>query len=137
MDLDVPYAITRRLAATDVSRARARITAALAAEGFGVLTEIDVQATLEKKLGATIAPYVILGACSPQLAHRALARQPAIGLLLPCNVVLAQDGPDVIVSAASPRAMFALVEHDREIEAIAAEADARIGRAMDSLSRGS
>jgi uncharacterized protein (DUF302 family) len=127
---DVPYAITRRLEHIDLAAARARVTAALAAEGFGVLTEIDVATTLEKKIGVHIAPYVILGACNPTLAHRAIAAQPAIGLLLPCNVVLAQEGDDVIVSAASPRAMFSIVVDGGELAPIAEDAEQRLRRAI-------
>lgn len=111
-----------------------RATAALAAEGFGVLTEIDVQATLDKKLGVKTDPYVILGACNPELAHKALTSEPAIGLLLPCNVVVAQDGDDVVVSAASPKAMFAVVgDKDNGLTTIAADAEERLRRALDNV----
>jgi len=130
MRFDVPYGITKRLPKTTVADARARIEQALGAEGFGVLTTIDVQATLKAKIGADTAPYVILGACNPKLAHRALELEPAVGLLLPCNVVVAADGADAIISAAAPRAMFEIVQN-RELEGIAAEADARIRRAVD------
>jgi len=113
--------------------ARTRTTKALQAEGFGVLTEIDVQATLKKKLDVDIAPYVILGACNPQLAHAALTEEPGIGLLLPCNVVLAVDGADVIVSAASPKAMFSVVKASNSIAAIAADAEQRLRRALERI----
>ena len=135
MNFDVPYAITRRISGTTLEATRERITAALKEEGFGVLTEIDVQSTLEKKLGVHTEPYVILGACNPKLAHEALTKEPAIGLLLPCNVVVAQDGKDVVVSAASPRAMFAVVGDAaaRGIASIADDAEARLRRALDRL----
>lgn len=135
MNFDVPYAITRRIPGATLAATRERVTAALEEEGFGVLTEIDVQATLEKKLGVHTAPYVILGACNPKLAHEALTKEPAIGLLLPCNVVLAQDGADVVVSAASPKAMFAVVGDAAAsgVATIAEDAEARLRRALDRL----
>lgn len=135
MSFDVPYGITRRIPATTLAAARQRVTAALKEEGFGVLTEIDVQATLAKKLDVPMEPYVILGACNPKLAHQALTKEPAIGLLLPCNVVLAQEGEDVVVSAASPRAMFAIVGDAaaRGIASIADEAESSLRRALDRL----
>ncbi len=77
----------------DLPAARERLTAALAAEGFGILTEIDVAATLQKKLGVQVEPYVILGACNPRFAHQALQQEEAIGILLPCNVALKQVAP--------------------------------------------
>jgi uncharacterized protein (DUF302 family) len=92
-----------------------------------------VQATLEKKLGVKTEPYVILGACNPKLAHEALQKEPAIGLLLPCNVVVAQDGADVVVSAASPRAMFEVVKSVAGIDEVATAAEERLRRAIDSL----
>jgi uncharacterized protein (DUF302 family) len=131
MNFDVSYGITRRIQGVGLDEAKRRTVAALAAEGFGVLTEIDVQATLKKKLDVEMAPYVILGACNPKLAHQALAQAPAIGLLLPCNVVLAQDGEDIVVSAASPRAMFSIVKGVEGIEAVAADAEARLRRAVE------
>jgi uncharacterized protein (DUF302 family) len=131
MNIDVPYGITRRLENTTLDAARARVTAALQAQGFGVLTEIDVAATLKKKLEVTFTPYVILGACNPKLAHTALSRDPGVGLLLPCNVVIAQDGGDAIVSAASPRAMFGVVQNaSPELQAVADEAEARLRQAV-------
>ncbi len=133
MNIDVPYGITRRLHGVKLDDARTRTTKALQAEGFGVLTEIDVQATLKKKLDVDIAPYVILGACNPQLAHAALTEEPGIGLLLPCNVVLAVDGADVIVSAASPKAMFSVVKASDSIAAIAADAEQRLRRALERI----
>ena len=133
MNFDVPYAITCRIPQTTITGVRERVTEALKAEGFGILTEIDVQATLEKKLGVKTEPYIILGACNPKLAHEALQKEPAIGLLLPCNVVVAQDGGDVVVSAASPRAMFQVVKGVAGIEEVATAAEDRLRRAIDSL----
>ncbi len=138
MNFDVPYGITRRISGATMAAARERVTAALKEEGFGVLTEIDVQSTLEKKLGVHTEPYMILGACNPKLAHEALSKEPAIGLLLPCNVVLAQDGKDVVVSAASPRAMFAVVGDAaaQGLSAIAEDAEGRLRRALERLVAG-
>ena len=135
MSFDVSYAITRHLPSTTLPVARELVTAALKEEGFGVLTEIDVQGTLEKKLGVHTEPYLILGACNPKLAHQALSCEPAIGLLLPCNVVLAQTGADVVVSAASPRAMFGVVGEAGApaLSPIAEEAEARLRRVMDKV----
>lgn len=133
MNFDVPYAISKRLSATTIDAARPKVEAALKAEGFGVLTEIDVQATLKKKLDMETTPYVILGACNPQLAHQAISGNPAIGLLLPCNVVLAADGDDVIVSAASPRAMFSITGKDAATAQVAEQAEERIRRAVAAL----
>ena len=87
------YGITVRTAAS-FAEAVARVREALKAQGFGVLTEIDVQATLRDKLGEDMEPYLIVGACNPPLAHRALSADPRIGLLLPCNVVVCGRRPD-------------------------------------------
>jgi len=134
MNIDVSYGITRRLRGTNLEDARARTTRALQGEGFGVLTEIDVQATLKKKLEVDTPPYLILGACNPKLAHAALEEEPGIGLLLPCNVVLAEDDGDVVVSAASPKAMFAVAkEASAPIAAIADDAERRLRRAIEQV----
>jgi uncharacterized protein (DUF302 family) len=131
--MDVSYGLTRRLTDTSLSQARERITKALKDEGFGVLTEIDVQATLKKKINVDFKPYVILGACNPDLAHRALSRHPGIGLLLPCNVVLTQtDDGSAEVSIMKPEVLFRLVE-DRELETMAAEATAKLSRALEKM----
>jgi uncharacterized protein (DUF302 family) len=130
MNIDVPYGITRRLTNGNLDDARTRVTAALQAEGFGVLTEIDVQKTLEKKLGIQTEPYLILGACNPKLAHAAITAEPGIGLLLPCNVVLTTDGADVVVSAASPKALFATAGVGPSLASLAEDAETRIRRAV-------
>ncbi len=113
--------------------ALARVIAELANEGFGVLTEIDVAATLKKKLGNDMPPYKILGACNPQFAHRALEVEPQIGALLPCNVVVREDQEGkVIVEIMDPRAVLKLVERD-EIAGIAGEVRARLERVLARL----
>ncbi len=114
-------------------RAVERATEALAAEGFGVLTEIDVAATLKKKLGETVPPYRILGACNPQFAHRALSAEPRIGALLPCNVVVREEAPGVVhVEFMDPSAVLGLVGRP-EVAPIAAEVRAKLNRALDAI----
>ncbi|MFT5585145.1 MAG: hypothetical protein ACI9VR_002733 [Cognaticolwellia sp.] len=109
-----------------------KVVAALAANGFGILTEIDIQATLKKKLDADTRPYIILGACNPPLAHRALIAEPAIGALLPCNVVVAaNDSGGVTVSAIDPVAMFGVVGRP-DIEPLAIEVRERLQAALDA-----
>lgn len=133
MKIEASYGITRRLTQTDLEVGKQRISVALAAEGFGILTEIDLQSTLKKKLGADIDPYVVLGACNPKLAHRALGADPSVGLLLPCNVVLTKDGADVVVSAVSPKALFGLVGSRTDLQPIAEEAEERLRRAIAAM----
>lgn len=115
--------------------AREKVVKALAGEGFGILTEIDVQATLKKKLDVDFRKYVILGACNPALAHRALGAEPRIGLLLPCNVVVQEReaGGDIEVSFQNPGAIFAMVGNP-DLEPVAAEAGIRLGRVLNVLS---
>lgn len=127
------YGITRHLPGVAVEEARERAIVALKAEGFGVLTEIDVQKTLKEKLGVDHPPYRILGACNPPLAHRALQGDPGVGLLLPCNVVVAghPDGGSV-VSAIDPRAMFQVVDTPG-LAPIVTEVEARLRRVIASL----
>ena len=104
------YGFGRLLSDVTFEKARENVTDALKSEGFGVLTEIDVSQTLKKKLNLDFRRYIILGACNPGLAHRALIAEPEIGLLLPCNVVLQEEPGGVAVSIADPRAMFAMSE---------------------------
>jgi uncharacterized protein (DUF302 family) len=109
-----------------------RVKEALKAEGFGVLTEIDVRRTLREKLGTEMEPYIILGACNPPLAHRALEQEPDIGLLLPCNVVVRAVGEGTLVEVADPQAMLGIVGN-KELNTIAEEAKQRLQRAIASL----
>jgi uncharacterized protein (DUF302 family) len=112
----------------------ARTTAALKAEGFGVLTTIDVKQTLKQKLDVDFRPYVILGACNPPLAYRALQAELEIGLLLPCNVIVYDRGDGTIgVSAIAPLAALGVVGEHRGLQAVATEADAKLRRALSSL----
>jgi uncharacterized protein (DUF302 family) len=113
-------------------QAIAAVTRALAKEGFGVLTEIDVAATLKKKLGIDRAPYKILGACNPQFAHRAIEAEPQIGALLPCNVIVREDAGKTIVEFMDPDAVLKLVERP-EIGDIAKEVRQRLERVMAAL----
>jgi uncharacterized protein (DUF302 family) len=115
-----------------VADVRPAVEAALKAEGFGVLTEIDVAATLRAKLGIERAPYVILGACNPPLAHRALEADPSVGALLPCNVVLRADGDGTIIEAMDPLAALGIVGEEA-VHAVAEDAAARLRRAVASL----
>ena len=111
--INVDYGFTRTLANTKLEEARERITNALKEQGFGVLTEIDVKATLKKKIDVDFRPYVILGACNPPIAHQALQAEPGMGLLLPCNVVVAEDDDGgAVISVIKPEAMFKLVNRD-------------------------
>jgi len=110
-----------------------RATEALAKEGFGVLTEIDVTATLKKKLGKDMPPYRILGACNPQFAHRALEAEPQIGALLPCNVVVRVDAAGrTRVEIMDPGAVLQLVARP-EIAEIAREVRTRLERVLAAL----
>jgi uncharacterized protein (DUF302 family) len=113
--------------------AREAIIAALADEGFGILTEIDVAATLKKKLGLDVPPYGILGACNPSFASKALAAEPQIGALLPCNVVVRNDAAGrTFVEFMDPHAVLGLVGR-AEIEPIANEVRLRLERALAKL----
>jgi uncharacterized protein (DUF302 family) len=118
---------------TDLNTARSRTVEALKVEGFGVLTEIDVQDTFQKKLGVEFRPYKILGACNPALANRALTAAPEAGLLLPCNVTISQlDAETVEVSIVDPLLMLGIITNDA-LQPIAAEAHARLSRVAAAL----
>lgn len=125
VDLPVPY-----------DAAMAQATAALQLEGFGVLTTIDVQDTLKKKLDRRFRPYAILGACNPVLAERALRAELEIGLLLPCNVIVYEREPGMsTVAAMAPLPAMGLVGNP-DVEAVAKEADARLRAALARLEGG-
>jgi uncharacterized protein (DUF302 family) len=114
-----------------------RTTAALKAQGFGVIMAIDMAATLKEKLGTDRRPYTILGACNPVLADKALAAEPEVGLLLPCNVIVYETGPGAsVVAAMSPAAALGVVGDNPALADVAAEAEARLGAALEALARG-
>jgi uncharacterized protein (DUF302 family) len=124
------YGLTRELPEAAFEDAKQRTVAALATEGFGVLTEIDIKATLKKKLGVDVAEHAILGACNPNLAHRALEAEPWLSLLLPCNVVVrARDGGGSVVSVVSPVALFRVVGNPG-LEPVAAQVGEMLQRVL-------
>jgi uncharacterized protein (DUF302 family) len=133
--VQTPFTFGTRLAGAPAD-VRPAVEAALRAEGFGVLTEIDVQATLKARMGVDRDPYLILGACNPPLAHRALDADPAVGALLPCNVVLRADGADTIVEAMDPLAALGIVDAP-DVRPVAEEAAARLRRVIAALEAGS
>ncbi|MGW4481093.1 DUF302 domain-containing protein [Rhodococcus triatomae] len=110
----------------------ARTRVALQEQGFGVLTEIDLQATLKEKIGAELNRYLILGACNPGLAHRAVGADPKIGLLLPCNVVVRSDGASVVVEAMNPQLMVEVTDNPA-LASVAEEAAGLLRAAVGSL----
>ena len=128
------YGITVRTSAP-FAQAVARVREALKAQGFGVLTEIDVQATLRDRLGEEMEQYLILGACNPPLAHRALSADRRIGLLLPCNVVIRTEAGQTVVEALDPQAMVA-VTGEPSLQPVADEAAGLLQAALDSLQDG-
>lgn len=127
------YGFTTTLSGVSFDQAIAQTTAALKAEGFGILSDIDVQQAMKDKLGQDMAPYRILGACNPPLAHQAVTAVPDIGLLLPCNVIVREDAPGrVVVGFLDPQIMVGLVGRPG-VKAVADAAEQRLRRACQSL----
>jgi uncharacterized protein (DUF302 family) len=130
--MDVNYGFGKTTGLT-FDAALLRVTEELGKEGFGVLTEIDVAATMKKKLNVDMPPYRILGACNPQLAHRALSVEPQMGLLLPCNVVVRQNDAGMVrVDFMDPNAVLGLVNRP-EVTELANEVAQRLRRVMTAL----
>lgn len=121
---------------TPYDRAIELVTAALKAEGFGVLTRIDVHTTLKEKIGEDFRPYTILGACNPTLAHRAVSHCAEAGLLLPCNVTVEADGKGSVVRIADPDVMLSVggMDQDPALHSVATEARVRLSRVAEALS---
>ena len=119
--LDLPF---------DVAVAEVRRT--LSAEGFGVLTEIDVQATMKAKLGADLEPYLILGACNPPLAYKALQTEPSVGLLLPCNVIVRQTEQGTVVEAIDPMTLVS-ISGNPALQPVVDEVAGRLNSALAAL----
>ncbi len=125
------FGITTRLG-IPYAEAVERTKATLKEEGFGVLTEIDVKKTLKEKLGIDTGSYVILGACNPPLAHRAISSDPFVGLLLPCNVVVFEEDGGTVVSAIDPISMLSGLQNEA-LESVAAEVRPRLERVIRKL----
>ena len=129
---DAEYGIVRHVE-LDYERAVELTREALREQGFGVLTEIDVKKTMKVKLDVEFRPYIILGACNPQLAHKALTAEPDIGLMLPCNVVVYEEVPGAcVVEAISPMAALGVVDSPA-LKDVADQAQAKLEAAMDAV----
>jgi uncharacterized protein (DUF302 family) len=122
----------RRVTDMPYDEALQRVRETLKEQGFGILTEIDVKKTMKEKLGADYSPYVILGACNPQLAHKALNAEPEIGLLLPCNVIVYDENGSTVVEAMDPVPVLSLVGNP-DVEPVAAEARDRLQKAIEAM----
>ena len=116
----MPYTINRTITDADFATVEARTRAALAAQGFGVLTEIDVGATMKKKLNKDMPPYLILGACNPGMAYAAIMMEPRVGAMLPCNVVLREVENGIEVSAIDPQASMTAIDNS-ELKTLAGQ----------------
>jgi uncharacterized protein (DUF302 family) len=126
------YTIDRTIAGADFDAVDARLRSALTERGFGVLTEIDVKATMKKKIDAEMEPYRILGACNPQMAYKAIDMEPRVGAMLPCNVILRQVGEDVEISAVDPVASMQAIDN-AELTSVAREVRDMLAEAVEAV----
>lgn len=129
---DIAFGYVKTLHGKSVEEAEELVAAALKKEGFGILTRIDVKATLKQKIDADFKPYLILGACNPVLAHKALSSDESVGLMLPCNVVVSDTPDGAQVAIADPQAMFKVVDRE-DLRFIADEAEERLRRVYEAL----
>ena len=126
------YTLDRLIENMDINAVDVRTREALAAQGFGVLTEIDVTATMKKKLGIDMSPYRILGACNPKMAYQAIGMEPRVGAMLPCNVILRQVDAGVEVSAIDPVASMTAIDND-QLKLVAAEVRQLLADVVESI----
>ncbi|MGR3634099.1 MAG: DUF302 domain-containing protein [Limimaricola soesokkakensis] len=126
------YTINRMIAGADFADVDARTRKALGEAGFGVLTEIDVQQTMKKKLDKDMSAYRILGACNPEMAYKALEMEPRVGAMLPCNVILRETPEGVEVSAVDPVASMSAIEN-AELHEVASQVRERLRRAVEQV----
>lgn len=129
----MPYTINRTFETFDFDDVVRRTRDALSREGFGVLTEIDVKATMRKKLDADIEDYLILGACNPRMAHEAMKLEPRVGAMLPCNVIIRKSSAGTVeVSAIDPVASMASIDNDR-LKSLAGQVRDMLGKVVDTI----
>ena len=126
------YTINRLIKDTDIDAVEARVRAALTQKGFGVLTEIDVKATMKKKIDVDMEPYRILGACNPKMAYQAIGVEPRVGAMLPCNVILRQVDGGIEVSAIDPVASMQAIGND-ELKSVAGQVRDLLAEAVDAV----
>ena len=126
------YTINRLIKDADIDAVEARVRAALTQKGFGVLTEIDVKATMKKKIDVDMEPYRILGACNPKMAYHAIGVEPRVGAMLPCNVILRQVDGGIEVSAIDPVASMQAIGND-ELKSVAGEVRDLLAEAVDAV----
>lgn len=126
------YTIDRTFEGASIDEVEARTRSALGDAGFGVLTEIDVKATMKKKIDKDMDGYKILGACNPNMAWHAIGHEPRVGAMLPCNVILRETGAGVEVSAIDPLASMAAIDND-ELKAVAAEVRDMLGKVVSAI----
>ena len=126
------YTINRLIKDADIDAVEARVRAALTEKGFGVLTEIDVKATMKKKIDVDMEPYRILGACNPKMAYHAIGVEPRVGAMLPCNVILRQVDGGIEVSAINPVALMQAINND-ELKSVAGEVRDMLAEAVNAV----